>query len=260
MSPATPAPPQADAVEDDTEAALWSAFKDAGSGAARARLFGRHAAFARNIARRHYRERAWGDLDFRDLQQLAYAGLLEALDRFDPNRGAPFRAFAAHRISGSIQDGLTRESEVREQVSWRHRARRERLGSLVDRTAEPGDTAQAMETLAEIAVGLAIGFMLEGTGLFVGGDREEGDAAPDAATAYDSLAWKEMVAQLRAEVAALPEREHAILREHYMNGVDFDQLAALLGLSKGRISQLHRAALLLLRKRLRERGHFRLGR
>jgi len=50
------------------------------------------------------------------------------------------------------------------------------------------------------------------------------------------------------------------LQEHYIHGVAFEQLASLLDLSKGRVSQLHRAALLLLRKRLREHGHFRMVR
>ncbi len=245
---------------DGGEAALWDAFKTAGSLAAREKLFVRHVAFARNIARRHHREQSRGDIDLLDLQQLAYAGLLEALDRFDPRQGVPFRAFSAHRISGSVRDGMMRMSEVREQISWRHRARRERLGSLGEAAGEDMDTARAMEKLAEIAVGLALGFMLEGTGLFVEDDAA-GDGAPSAAsTAYESLAWKETVAQLRAELAGLPPRERTILQEHYLHGVNFDQLASLLTVSKGRVSQLHRAALLLLRKRLGERGHFRLGR
>jgi RNA polymerase sigma factor for flagellar operon FliA len=250
--------PDAGVVDGEAELALWHAFKPGGSLLAREKLFNLHQPFARNIARRHHRERSRGDLDIHDLQQLAYAGLLEALDRFDPTRGAPFRPFAAHRISGSVRDGLARMSEVREQLSWNHRARRERLVSLSEGETENLDTAQAMVKLADIAVGLAIGFMLEGTGLYVESEEAGSPSAPP--TAYDSLAWKETVAQLQAEIAILPEREQTILREHYLNGLSFDQLTDLLGLSKGRISQIHRAALLLLRKRMGEHGFFRLGR
>lgn len=242
-------------ADNDEEAALWSAFKTGGSTAARERLFSLHAAFARSIARRHYREQARGDLELADVVQLAHAGLLEALDRFDPQYGTPFRPFAAHRISGSIRDGLSKMSELREQISWRHRVRRERLRSLAQANTEKMNTGEAMEALADIAVGLALGFMLEGTGFF-----EQGDGSvqgPDA-TGYDSLAWKETVAQLHLALATLPEREQTILRQHYLHGVSFDQLASLLEITKGRASQLHRAALLVLKRRLRERGHFRL--
>ena len=236
------------------EEADWLAFKSQGSLEARERLFSLHADFARAIASRHHRERSRGDIEIAELHQYAYAGLLEALDRFDPGHGAPFRPFAAPRISGSIMDGIPHLSEVLEQVSWRRRVRRERLRSLADGGSQE---SSPIEKLAELALGLALGFMLEGTGLFSAGDAEQAASAP-AETAYDSLAWKEIVGQLRAELDCLPEREQAILRQHYLHGVSFDQLASLLAVSKARVSQLHRSALLLLRKRMRERGHFRM--
>jgi RNA polymerase sigma factor for flagellar operon FliA len=236
------------------ELALWHAFKDEGSAAARESLFALFADFARSIARRHHRERSRGDIDIAELYQYAYAGLLEALDRFEPQRGVPFRPFAAHRISGSILDAIPRLSEVLEQVSWRRRLRRERLHSLA---GAAGEGTAAVEQLAELALGLALGFMLEGTGLFSPGEAD-GSAAMPGDTAYDSVAWKETLVQLRKELQGLPEREATILSRHYLDGVSFDQLSALLSVSKARISQLHRQALLLLRKRMRERGHFRL--
>lgn len=238
----------------DEEAALWHAVRE-GSASARQQMFARHAKFANNIARRHYRTRTQDDIELADLCQLAAAGLLEAIDRFDAGRGAPFRAFAAHRINGSIADGLVHLSEVREQIAWRRRTRRDRMRSLIAPDQEKAPSA--IEQLAELAMGLALGFMLEDTGLFRRAD-EEGDADASATTAYDSLAWKETLGHLEAELAGLAEREQAILRHHYVDGLDFERLAALFKISKGRVSQLHRAALLLLRKRLREHGHFRM--
>ena len=248
-------------AEADDEALLWADFKHRSSSAARERLFLRFVGFARNVARRLHREHSWGDLELADLQQHAYTGLLEALDRYDPDLGTPFRAFAAHRISGSIRDGIARANEMREQISWRRRVRRERVRSLSEPQAEtPSAAATPIEKLAEIAAGLALGFMLEGTSLFVEDDANEGQRIGVAATAYDSVVWRETVARLHEELAALPEREQNILRQHYTGGLSFDQLASLLSISKGRVSQLHRAALELLRKRLRERGYFRMTR
>jgi RNA polymerase sigma factor for flagellar operon FliA len=112
-----------------------------------------------------------------------------------------------------------------------------------------------MEALVDMAVGLALGFMLEGTGLY----HDEGEPATQV-TAYDSLAWKEMVDRLVAELTRLPERDRLIIRLHYLEDVNFDQIAILLGLTKGRISQLHKSALMLLRKRVSGGGGFRLER
>jgi RNA polymerase sigma factor for flagellar operon FliA len=252
MPPLSDTLPGGDPEERETR--LWRAFRLDGVPAAREALFDLHAAFARNIARRHYRERARGDIEFADLNQFACAALLEAIDRYDPERGSPFRSFAGPRISGSIVDGIGKMSELREQLSWKHRLRRERMQSLGVADADTGNTAQAMEALAELAVGLALGFMLEGTGLYAARDDEQSGTAPP--TAYESLAWKDMVNVLAREVSELPHREQVILRHHYMGGIGFDHLAVLLNISRGRVSQLHRAALGLLRRRMTGKGHF----
>ncbi|WP_157215370.1 sigma-70 family RNA polymerase sigma factor [Flavisphingomonas formosensis] len=241
-------------ADGNAEASLWLACR-AGSQAARERLFERHHGFALAIARRHHRLRDRGDLDLADLRQWAYSGLLEAIDRFDPDHGTPFRGYATRRISGSILNGINQMSEVREQIASRAQAERDRLHSLAPST--PPRAKDAIIELAELIGSLAIGFMLEGTSLYV--DDEAGQPAPQP-SAYDSAEWRELIGRLHAELAALPERERMILRHHYLSGVGFEQIADLLGLSKGRISQLHRAALVRLRQRLTQRGHFTLQR
>jgi RNA polymerase sigma factor FliA len=250
---AEPAPLALDPAPDE-EGALWRALRE-GSGPAREQLFTANLPFARALARRQFRSRRGADIDYDDLFQLACAGLLEAMDRYDPDLGVPFAGFAARRVNGSMIDGLGKMSEVREQIGHRHRARRERLRSLVPERGAARDPAEAMEALVDMAVGLALGFMLEGTGLYH--DEAEPAVAP---TAYDSLAWKDLVGRLTHELTRLPERDRTIFQLHYLEDVNFDRIAALMQLSKGRISQLHKAALALLRKRISGAGGFRLER
>jgi RNA polymerase sigma factor for flagellar operon FliA len=242
-------------IEASDEAHEWAALRQ-GDQPARERIFLRYSSFAAAIARSHHRRRSCGDLEMGEVKQLAYAGLLEAIDRFDPARGAPFRAYSAARIAGSISDGIARMSEMREQLSWRHRLRRDRLQSLGQDVAVTASTADAMAALAEIAMGLAVGFMLEGSGMVAG----DGEADPGDARGYDSAEWTELVRRLKGELDSLCEREQTILRCHYLHDIAFDQIAVLIGVSKGRVSQLHRAALERLRKRMMMHGHFRLER
>ncbi|HEX8669689.1 MAG TPA: sigma-70 family RNA polymerase sigma factor [Allosphingosinicella sp.] len=236
----------------EAERALWDAFRARDSAAAREKLFALYLPFARSVAGRHFR-RGGAEIEFGDLHQLACAGLLEALDRFDPALGVPFRAYAGRRIAGSILSGIAKMSEVREQISFRNRVRRERTASLASLGAEALPAPEALEALIEVAVGLAIGFMLEGTALYVG------EPERDPPGAYDGLVWEESIRRITAEVDRLPEREQGIIRFHYLKGVPFEEIAAAFGLSKGRISQLHKGALALLRKRLGRSG-FRLER
>lgn len=239
-------------AEGDEEALLWQSMRSDGSALARERLFARYAPFARSVGRRLCRARMYGDIDHADVDQSAYEGLMQALDRFDPTRGVPFKGYAAPRISGAVIDGIAKMSDIREQISWRHRMRRERIRSLQASVNDSDPIEQALEALTEIAVGLAVGFMLEGTALY---QDEDVSKQPNA---YDSLAWKGMKAALRTGLESLPERERAIICHHYLDGMAFENIARLFGMSKGRISQLHRAALQRLQRGLRTNGHFRL--
>ena len=234
---------------------MWRAVREAGAADAREQLFELYTGLARRIASHHFRQAENRTIEFADLRQLAYAGLLEAIDRFDPAYGVSFARYAERRITGSVLDGLQHASEMHEQQTFRQRMRRERAHSLAGEGVDAMSAVDALDRLVEAAVGLAIGFMLEGDDTYV----------PDGATdrrpnAYQSTAWRELVRKALLEVNDLPERERLIIRQHYLEGVDFDRLGELLRLSKGRISQLHRAALARLRTRLNQGGQFGLER
>lgn len=184
-----------------------------------------------------------------DLQQLAYAGLLEAIDRFDPGRGVPFPAFAARRIEGSILDGLARMSEVRGQIAYRNRVRAERVRALAPQDSKSLGAAEALAILSDLVVDLALGFMLDAAGLASGEDTPDPRATP-----YESALWTETVLRLRDALDALPQAEQKVIRYHYQQDVDFTQIAQLLGLSRGRIAQLHRSGLIHLREGLSPRS------
>jgi len=235
----------------DTESALWREFTHGRSAAARQTLFDRHQAFARQIAIKHFLDRKSGDIELADLCQLAFAGLLEALDRFDPARGVPFRGFARRRISGSILDGLIHLSEVREQISFRKRVRSERLKSLTVDEPDRLAPAEAMTALVEMAMGLAIGFMIEDGGLYAAGEAVDMRASP-----YESLAWKQVVATLRGQVAKLPAQEQKVISYHYLHGLSFESISKIMELSRGRVSQIHRSSLKNLAEGLYRNGGF----
>ena len=118
---------------------------------------------------------------------------------------------------------------------------------------------EPIDKLADVVIGLALGFMLEGTSMYVEPDGEQTGVHIPQRTAYDTLAWKELVEQLKQRILELPDRERSILQHHYLEGINFDDLSKLLRLSKGRISQIHHQALRRLKHRLAERGHFRIG-
>jgi RNA polymerase sigma factor for flagellar operon FliA len=227
------------------EAALWRRLRFEEDEECRRLLFERYVGLARSVAARHYLRRAVKRADRGDYEQFAFEGLLQAIDRYDPVRGVPFSAFARRRILGSIVDGVARMSEIGAQIGHRTRIEQERLRSLARRDKDAKEEEDAIGTLSDLAFGLALGLMLEGTSLVQ--TETSADARP---TAYESLERREFQARLVQAVEALSGAEATVIRQHYDNGLSFAAVADLLGLSRGRISQLHRSALERLRKRL----------
>ena len=86
------------------------------------------------------------------------------------------------------------------------------------------DDAEALERLADLTLGLALGFALEDSGL---------SAEPESFDPYRVLEMKRLRERLLLIVEALPERERRILGWHYFEHMDFKLIGAALGLSKG---------------------------
>ncbi len=223
------------------EALLWVRLRFEERQEAREPLFNRYASFARSVA---LRVRPWGQrATVKDAEQWAYAGLLQAIDSFDPLRGSRFESFAKPRIAGSVRDGLAKSSEIEAQWSYRRKQERDRLRTVKE--GQKGGDQDPIETLGEIAACLAVGLMLDGTRLM--GGEESPDPTPSA---YESLEWRQTLALLAREVEQLSPSEATVIRQHYVHGLTFTHVAELMGLSRGRVSQLHTGALTKLRKRI----------
>lgn len=210
-------------------------------------LVARHLPLVRQLAARLYRLRWDNSVRFDEYCQMGAVGLLEAARRYDPARGAQFATYATWRITGAILNGLEHSTEHQQQAGARRRAIRERSASLAEAPAAGGDSLEAaLARISEAAIGLAVGFMLDGTGMYSdGGELTRRDG-------YASLAMRQLLLRLRDAVRDLPEPERGIVEGHYFQQRPFVDIAAGLALTKGRVSQLHKRAMQRLREMLRD--------
>lgn len=258
-----------DAVAEtpDLTAALWIRWRKDGDEAAREQLIGHYLPYARMVAATVYGRRTHNDIEFDDYLQLARVGLLEAVDRFEPGQGAQFKTFAAKRVQGAVLNGLTRLTEKNQQISVGMRLRQERLEAVKEAAAEEasqessGSDASVSNSsrsadklfkyLAEVGIGLALGVMLEDTGMV---DAEAFDGEGHTPSPEVSYFRKTEILQLRAVlrdlVGQLSEQQRNVIRRHYLQEIPFDEIAAAMGVTRGRVSQLHRQGLLRLRELL----------
>ncbi len=222
-------------VPEPVEAELWSRYTGEGDPCARDRLFVMYGPWAASIARSVHR-RVWAySVDCEDFVQNAKVGLLEAMSRYDPERGIAFQAFAKPRVRGAVFNGL--KAILGDRLTSRDESRfKARLQSL--QRASDGES-DAFDGVVNAILDLGLGFLLD-----------EAAHAHEATGNSDGYAYartSEIEARLTAAVDRLPERLGLIIKAHYYKQIQFQELATTLGVTKGRISQLHRTALERLR-------------
>jgi RNA polymerase sigma factor for flagellar operon FliA len=190
---------------------------------------------------------------FDELVGLANAGLAEAANRYDPERGVAFATFAWYRVNGAIVDGLRKATHVPRRT-WaklialraaneylEHRAERDRGAAQRGAPPATGDDALAQVQHAMSAIRTMYVTSLETM-------RDRGfDVADDAPVMADRIDSARMATRLRAAIASLPAKERALVTKHYWEGKNLLEAGAELGLSKSWASRLHAQAVEKLR-------------
>jgi RNA polymerase sigma factor for flagellar operon FliA len=228
---------------------LWDAWRHSKEGAIREQLIQFYLPFARMMAAKAYARRTYPELEFMDYLQYASLGLIESIDRYDAARDATFETFAGLRISGAILNGIASLSEKQAQVGARRRLVESRVAGLAQDAPPANDPNTIFSYLAELAIGLAIGFALEDTGMI----QADTEVAYQDNT-YQRVELKQLRQRMHHLLAALPVNENRVLSYHYLQHLGFDDIAGILGLSKGRISQIHKEALRRLRHSMQTQG------
>ena len=234
-----------EAMTEEVELNLWHCHRLENDSAARERLINYYLPYARIIAAKIYAGRHHDQFEFDEYLQFATVGMIESLDRFEPDRGAKFKTYASRRMIGAILNGLEFLSEKQQQIALRQRLTADRIESLKDVAKPSGlDPEHLFRYLADVGIGMALGYLLEGTGLVDSGEPRV------VARHYDNLEIKQLQRRLQDILKTLPEREQKIIRYHYLQDVPFQEIAEILGVTKGRISQIHKRALELLRSEM----------
>lgn len=231
------------------EAALWHRWRGAADTNARTALIAHFLPYARVIGAVLYGRRTHDEVGFDDYHQWACVGLVEAVDRYDPAAGAQFKTFAAYRMRGAILNGLERATEKTQQIAAQARWRSERLKDVASMAASAG-SASLLDYLAEVGIGMALSMMLEGTGMVEPREAQAASAPSPEIGYFRASALQSLRETLRSRIADLPAGARRVIEYHYQQDIPFERIAVMTGVSRGRVSQLHRQGLELLRQAL----------
>lgn len=214
------------------------------------RLTDEHSDMVRRVARRlraragvHHRSTV---LEEDDLFSVGMMGLYDAHKRFDPEEGTEFRSFAEFRVKGAMLDELRRRDIMprRLRAKWRKLKRAEAgLESELGRTPEEAEVASALGLeIAELArLRREIESHVEVTAS-TGLPLTSHEPSPEA-----TLQTKEKHMQLADAIRSLSKREQLVLDLYYKQDLTLREIAEMLELTEGRISQLKSGAVKKLR-------------
>jgi RNA polymerase sigma-B factor len=237
-----------DAVEPD-----FYAFSDSRDRDVRNRLIERHLGIAHHLARR-YRYRGVAE---EDLVQVATIGLLKAIERFDPERGTAFVAFATPTILGELRRYFrdsTWALRVPRQLQERVLAVGAAVGPLAQRLArsptpqeiahETGLTEE--EVLEALEAGGAYGTTPLESATDAGYRTDKTGTLADAPEQRpDLLVEQRLLAS--SLVAHLSDREQYIVDLRFARNMTQSQIAECIGVSQMHVSRLLSGALAKMR-------------
>ena len=237
------------AVAREIEHQLLVRYSRDGDLAARDELAERFLPFARDLAQRY----TYADEAFDDLFQVASLGLLKAIDRFDPDRGAKFTSFAAPTILGELKRHFRDKGwavhvprDLQERALAVTRAT-ENLSKELGRSPKPREVAESLRRpVEEVLEAQQASLSYEAASLDAPVKRDDEEAAPLVDMMGDDDAAYELV-QDRDAIAstwkALPDIERQVLELRFTYSLTQREIGDRLGYSQMHVSRVLRRAL-----------------
>ena len=242
---------------------LWRRYKADGDERARERLVVAYSPLVKYVSGR-MASGLPAHVDEADLISYGLVGLINAIERFEPERAIKFETYAMTRVKGSIIDELRTLDWVPRSV--RARARQiERANAKLEHQLQRAPTDEELATELDLSVAELQDALLQISTstvaaldeLWTVGD-SSGDHvslldtltdenAPDPAAVMDQTDLKERMA---AAIRRLPEREKLVVALYYYENLTLREIGEVLSVTESRVSQLHTKAVLRLRSRL----------
>ncbi len=257
--PATPASTVSKAVYDQAPANAESAAAEMYPSPISEEALREHLPMVRFLALR-IRERLPQQVEMEDLISSGMVGLMDAMQKFDPNKKVQFRTYAQFRVRGAMLDSLRA-------LDWGPRDLRRKARAVEEAIRSLSTTLGKAPTESEVAKELGLDLhayqqlLSELSGLELGSLNET--PADDAGVETLALlpagpeddpflqCQSSETRRLLAEaIAALPERERMVLTLYYYEELTMREVGATLGVVESRVSQLHSSAMARLRAAL----------
>jgi RNA polymerase sigma-B factor len=248
-----------DGPDDDLD--LFRQFSTSRRRSLRNELVERHMGLAVHIANRYRRANVNDD----DLRQVAMIGLVKAVDRFDPDYGASFSAFAGRTIEGELKrhfrdrSWVVRVPRSAKELHLLVRRASDELSHELSRSPSVDEIAEHLQIHRDdVLRGLAASAAYNVGTLDVGSTDDGNDAAVDRQRAlatedvgFENSENRHVIFEL---LERLPEREREIVRLRFYERMSQSEIGEAVGVSQMHVSRLLRRSFEQMREWIDEDG------
>jgi RNA polymerase sigma factor for flagellar operon FliA len=252
----------AHSVEGKTEEALWQEYRRTRDPKIREDFIKQYAPLVKYVAGKV----AVGmphNVEFDDLVGFGVFGLLDAIEKFEPDKNVKFKTYAVTRIRGAIFDELRSIDWVPRSVRQKTREVEAAIGTLeaqLGRTATDREIADSMglaeDEYLKILVKISGTSILSLSDVWFSGDENDKVSIGDSIESPSSLnpdviVERDEIRRVIVEsISELPDKEKKILVLYYFEDLTLKEIGQVLDVTESRVSQLHTKAILRLRSKL----------
>ena len=198
-------------------------------------------------------------VDFEDLTSYGIFGLIDAIDKYNPDKGIKFETYASIRIRGAIIDNIRKLDWVPRSLRAKNKqleqvyaeltielGREPKEDEVAEKLSIPIDEARELIRKSAVVSLVSLDDYLEqnhDVGIFNLSPNQ-----PD--NPENSIEMMETKQALAEAIDQLSDKEKKVITLYYYDELTLKEISAVLGVSESRISQIHTKAILLLKAKL----------
>ncbi|RME49596.1 MAG: FliA/WhiG family RNA polymerase sigma factor [Deltaproteobacteria bacterium] len=198
-----------------------------------------------------------------DLINSGVLGLMDAVEKFDPDRGIQFKTFAEFRIKGAILDDLRAQDSVSRTVRQKARKLENAYSELEQKLGRPATDEEVAEELGielddfyKLVNQTHMTSLISLEDLVKNATQKEKANFIDALTStgeedpFSHFTMKEVQEITAQAIEELPEKERYVVALYYYEELTMREIGEVLEITESRVSQIHSSAIRRLRSKL----------
>ncbi len=221
-------------------------------------LMTEYAPFVKRIAY-HIISRLPSNVQLEDMVQAGMIGLFDALKGYDISKGASFETYSRIRIQGAMIDEVRRCDWTPRSVYKKSRQLSEAIKTVEKEQGREATDSEVAENL-ELSMDEYYDMVKDAAGCQLlsyedmalsGGSNDEYKSG-DFNGPYEHIQEENFKCGLVDKISGLPEREKLVVSLYYNEEFNLREIGEILGITEGRVCQIHSQALLRLKARMSE--------